>query len=105
MKNLDFELMEKQIDSMYGGDIDAILAGMDHQGCLMRINAVISAYDNNIRTFKIVEKLKVLKEDKDEIDSISVGDYAKAVLHLYGIEKYEGNKKYVIYMIESKMNI
>lgn len=105
MNSIDFSAMENQIDAMYAGDVDAILNGLDHKGCLFRINAIVGAYDNNVRDFRVVEKVKSLKEDKNELDSIAVGDYAKAFLHLYGIEKYQEDKKYVKYMIENKMDI
>ena len=103
--NLDFNKMQSLIDKMYSGDVGAIIEGLDHAGCLFRINAIISAYENDIHEKAVIERIKGLKTDEADVDSISVGDYAKAVLHLYGIEKYDGTKKYVRHMIDSKMDI
>ena len=103
-KELDFDRMQQLIDRMYAGDREAIVEGLNHPGCLFRINAIFSIYENDIHEEPFIKKLQLLKNDPAEIDRISVGDYSKAVLHLYGIEEYTGNKRYVWYLIRSKMD-
>ena len=90
------------IDRMINGEREAILQGLSHPGAIYRMNAIGQAYLNNMNDAEIIEKLMELKTDDVILDGCTVGDFAIAALHNFGLEKYEGNKRRLKELIESK---
>lgn len=90
------------ISRMISGEREAILKGLSHPGAIYRMNAIGQVYLNNMRDAEIIEKLKVLKADDVMLDGYTVGDFAVAALHNFGIEKYEGDKRTLKELIDSK---
>ena len=98
--NIDFEKLQKLIDSMYEGNIDDITTGINHAGALIRVNAVLAIAENSLKDDKIIQMLIKLKEDNVKIDGIRVGDYAHGLLDVYGIEKYQGDSLLIKELIQ-----
>ena len=90
------------ISRMISGEREALLKGLSHPGAIYRMNAIGQVYLNNMRDAEIIEKLKVLKADDVMLDGYTVGDFAVAALHNFGIEKYEGDKRTLKELIDSK---
>ena len=90
------------ISRMISGEREAIMRGLSHPGAIYRLNAIGQVYLNNMRDAEIIDKLMELKSDDIMLDGYTVGDFAVAALHNYGIEKYEGDKRTLKELIESK---
>ena len=90
------------ISRMISGEREAIMRGLFHPGAIYRMNAIGQVYLNNMRDAEIIDKLMELKSDDIMLDGYTVGDFAVAALHNYGIEKYEGDKRTLKELIESK---
>ena len=90
------------ISRMISGEREAIMRGLAHPGAIYRMNAIGQVYLNNMRDAEIIDKLMELKSDDIMLDGYTVGDFAVAALHNYGIEKYEGDKRTLKELIESK---
>ena len=90
------------ISRMISGEREAIMRGLSHPGAIYRMNAIGQVYLNNMRDAEIIDKLMELKSDNIMLDGYTVGDFAVAALHNYGIEKYEGDKRTLKELIESK---
>lgn len=90
------------ISRMISGDRTAILKGLSCRGAIFRMNAIGQAYHHNMRDPEIIEKLMELKADDVMLDGCTVGDFAVAALHNFGIEKYEGDKRRLKELIEFK---
>ena len=100
MNESDFK---ERISRMYVGDREAIVEGLNHPGCLDRTHAIIALYKNNIRDPDMIQQLFYLKSDTTPVLHARVGDFADAVLHLYGIEKYNGDRDFVWSLINSNL--
>ena len=74
---------------MISGEREAILKGLSHPGAIYRMNAIGQVYLNNMRDAEIIEKLKVLKADDVMLDGYTVGDFAVAALHNFGMKDEE----------------
>ena len=90
------------ISRMISGEREAIMRGLSHPGAIYRMNAIGQVYLNNMRDAEIIDKLMELKSDDIMLDGYTAGDFAVAALHNYGIEKYEGDKRTLKELIESK---
>lgn len=94
--------LQEIIAKMISGDREAILQGLSHPGAIYRMNAIGQVYLNNMRDAEIIEKLMELKMDDVKLNGYTAGDFAVAALHNFGIEKYEGDKRHLKELIESK---
>lgn len=101
--SIDFEKMQNFIDDMYSGNIEKIQEGLEHEGALFRINAILSIAENKIKDKGIIEKVKELENDDTLVDAIRVGDYASGLLDVYKIKKYTGNSRLIKELIKDNM--
>ncbi len=88
-----------EIKSMYDGDYEAIIAGIQSETPILVMNAIIAGVQHNVQDKKYVEGLRKEKENDIELLNVQIKDVAIAGLDILGIEKYMGNdvriKKYI----------
>ncbi len=92
------------IRRMESGQTDAILTGLRHKGALVRINGILNATRHSIKTDETIDLIRELKKDTISFDLYAVSDFATAALDLMGIEEYNGSKKQILNLIESKFD-
>ena len=71
---------------------------------MIRINAIAETYQHEIKNKLFIQRLKELTTDEIVICGYRVGDFAKAALHLLGVEPYTGDSSDVERLIEGNLD-
>lgn len=105
MENYDFSSTQKIIDKMYEGDKDEIRIGIKHKAGLVRLNSLFAIAENEIKDDDIIQSVKELVSDDTIIEATTIGEYAEALLDVFGIKKYTGDNVQIKGVIKYKMRI
>ena len=69
-----------------------------------KFNGIISCVKENIKTDKVIERLKELKNDTATIAGHTISCFSIAALDIMNIEKYNGNDADIKELIHSKLS-
>lgn len=74
------------------------------EGTFNKFNGIIECVKTNIKTDKVVERLKELKKDTAHIAGHPISDFSVAALDIMNIEKYNGDNVDIKGLIKSKLS-
>lgn len=79
----------------------AIVEALRHGSYFCAVKAMIVCAKEGVKNADIVEAIKQLKDVDVEMVGNTVGEYAKATLHVMNEEKYTGDSPFVLGLIEA----
>ena len=91
-------------DSMMAGNLETISEGIYSTSNLGRVLAIGACVKNNVTDPYIIDGIKDLKKVDEFEFCINVGCMATAALDVLHIEKYTGNDRRILDLIESKFS-
>ena len=100
----DYLKSQEFINDIHLGNNKAIGLALDHAGALFRINGIIGVVTHHINSKIIIEKLKTLEADTNEVSGYLVSEFATAALDVLGAKKYNGDNEKISRLIASKFN-